>query len=466
MKEFSMFYKIRNILLILLSFVLTSVEAKAQGVVSLSEEALFEDELDTEITKKEAAPEIAAEVPAEVSAEVPVISSEKKFPVKKPTPPVIEKKPELDITPQKKPSPFENVIEDTPANITENSNVEYIEPESSDLYNSVDGDVNLKSADVFTHMSDIEKRTAILNLELRREKLQDDIEAIKYKRREAIAKEKQKEEEQRLKNLEAKKEIERKVVEEQTKLRELDLKFEQLRQEKILGAYKNKMLEETQKWIEHDGKFYKQIGELRNNNKRMAENLKTKMSALKEKAKERRDEFVRRVNDYEKRLEDKNAQIDILRSRITNLEKEREAIKKDPFAGFDKAQIAAAAGIDILALDAFISQNQQVSSGAAVNGAEPVENDLSKLYRVTEIRGKGDELIARLVNKNNASFYVKKGTALQSGHIISKITTTFVLAERGADKQYLYFAAGGILPAEVSNTPEETKAESKTPTKK
>jgi electron transport complex protein RnfG len=47
MKESSMFYKIRNILLILLSFVLTSVEAKAQGVVSLSEEAMFEDELDT-----------------------------------------------------------------------------------------------------------------------------------------------------------------------------------------------------------------------------------------------------------------------------------------------------------------------------------------------------------------------------------------------------------------------------------
>ena len=42
-----MFYKIRNILLIMLSFVLTSVEAKAQGVISLSEEAIFEDELDT-----------------------------------------------------------------------------------------------------------------------------------------------------------------------------------------------------------------------------------------------------------------------------------------------------------------------------------------------------------------------------------------------------------------------------------
>ena len=84
----------------------------------------------------------------------------------------------------------------------------------SDLYNSLDGAINLKTADVFDHMSDIEKRTAILNLELRREKLQDDIEAIKYRRREALAKEEQKKEDQRLKNLETEKEIERKLIEE------------------------------------------------------------------------------------------------------------------------------------------------------------------------------------------------------------------------------------------------------------
>ena len=77
-----MFYKIRNILLILISFVLTGVEAKAQGVVSLSEEALFEDELDTKITKKDVAPEAADELP--------IINSEaKKAPVSQTTPPTI-----------------------------------------------------------------------------------------------------------------------------------------------------------------------------------------------------------------------------------------------------------------------------------------------------------------------------------------------------------------------------------------
>ena len=443
MKEFSMFYKIRNILLIMLSFVLTSVEAKAQGVISLSEEAMFEDELDTEIVQPKAdKKEAPAVVPVEITDELGV-----RAPVKAP---VSEELPQLDIPAQTKPLPVvedvelsSDVDEDLPvADFRENSN--------SDLYNSLDGKTNLKGADVFEHMSDIEKRTAILNLELRREKLQDDIEAIKYKRREALAQEKQKEEAQRLKNLEAEKEIERKIIEEQAKLRELDIQFEKIRQEKVLGAYKNKMLEETQKWIEHDGIFYKQINELRDAKLKMAEGIKEKMTNIKNNTVRIREDFVRKVADYEKRLEDKDSQIDILRNRIANLEREREEYKRNPFAGFDKAQLAAAAGIDISVLEA-VTQAQALSGDSLMaEGSEPVETDLTKMYGVTEIRGKGDELVARLVNQSGTAFYVKKGTKLQSGHVVDKITTTYVMADKNGDRQYLYFSAGGILPTEVT----------------
>lgn len=443
-----MFYKIRNILLILLSFVLTGVEAKAQGVVSLSEEAMFEDELDTEITKKDVdTKENNAEVPVTTTDEIGLSDDVFGKPASE----------EANVAlPAVDPSPFESVVEETAPksedkSVSDDEDLSYIEPTASDLYNSLDGDVNLKTADVFEHMSDIEKRTAILNLELRREKLQNDIEAIKYRRREALAKEKQKEESQRLKNLEAEKEIERKLIEEQEKLRELDLKFEKLRQEKVLGAYKNKMLEETQKWIEHDAVFYKQINDLREEKMRMAEELKQKMANINSKALEKREDFVKKVNEYEKKIEDKESQIGILRNRIANLERERENAKKNPFAGLDKAQIAAAAGIDISALDAFMQSQAGMDGSSGVTIAEPIETDLTKLYGVTEIRGKGDELIARLVNQSGTAFYVKKGTILQSGHVISKITTTFVMAEKGGDKQYLYFSAGGVLPTEISS---------------
>ena len=73
---------------------------------------------------------------------------------------------------------------------------------------------------------------------------------------------------------------------------------------------------------------------------------------------------------------------------------------------------------------------------------------MPNMYAVMEIRGQGGELIAKLINQDGTPFYVKKGTALQSGHIIDEITSTYVRAEKDGIKDYLYFAAGGILPLE------------------
>ena len=435
-----MFYKTTNVLLILLSLVLIHVQAKAQGLVSLSEEAMFEDELDTELSKPENDKNKDTEVPVVTNDEIGIRTNKAQEKKDLALEPEISK--EIDSVPAK------SVVTSDEKKVVEEPILS--EDSDSDLYKGIDNKTDLKGTDIFEHMSDIEKRTAILNLELRRERLQDEIEAVKYKRREALAKEKQKEEDLRLKNLAAEKEIERKLVEEQAKLRELDLTFEKLRQEKVLGAYKNKMLEETQKWIEHDAEFYNKINNLRESQLNRTENFKNKMVEIKDKAIQARRDFVRKVIDFEKRIEDKDAQIAILRSRISNLERERDEIKRNPFAGLDKAQIAAAAGIDVSVLDAVTKAQASADPSLSATGSEPVETNLTKLYGVTEIRGKGNELVARLVNKKGTAFYVKKGTTLQSGHVVSKITTTFVMAEKNADKQYLYFSAGGILPTEVA----------------
>ena len=73
---------------------------------------------------------------------------------------------------------------------------------------------------------------------------------------------------------------------------------------------------------------------------------------------------------------------------------------------------------------------------------------LDELYAVLEIRGQNGELVAKLINQDEASFYVKKGTLLQSGHAIEDITSTYVQAQKDGVREYLYFAAGGILPKE------------------
>ena len=106
---------------------------------------------------------------------------------------------------------------------------------------------------VFAKMSDLEKQRALLYLDLRREKLKNEIEAIKNQRKQAIEQEKEKDEAKKRAKIEWEKNQEQKVLQEQQKLRELDIQFERLRQEKLLNSYKNKMLEDNQVWIAKDG---------------------------------------------------------------------------------------------------------------------------------------------------------------------------------------------------------------------
>lgn len=122
---------------------------------------------------------------------------------------------------------------------------------------------------VFSQMSELEKQTALLNLELRREKVKNEIEAIKNQRKEALEKEKEKEEAKRKARIEWEKAQEQKVVQEQQKLRELDIAFEKLRQEKLLNSYKNKMLEINQQWIKKNAALYEQMDKIKKENKKL-----------------------------------------------------------------------------------------------------------------------------------------------------------------------------------------------------
>jgi hypothetical protein len=402
-----MFYKIVNFRtsIVIAGAVLLASSAVAQGLVSLSEEAMFDDELESNQEAPKAPEDPVAEPAADAeqqdAAETP--SNEKS---QASTPDA--------STPEAQ--PFAVDTKGLFADSEDNSGT---------------------NEDLFKQMSDLEKKTALLNLELRREKLQNEIEAVKNARRQALQAEADKVEAARLKRIEAEKAKEKEVLVEQEKLRELDIKFENLRQEKILGAYKNKMLEENQKWIANNAEFYKQIADLRKARKSLAEDSQKKFDSLKAAAAEAQSVHRTKIETYKKEAKSLRTQIDILRNRITSLEKEREEAKRNPFAGQDFVpQAAGSPSTD--------ASDQDV-------GGEPQSTELSKLYAVTEIRGLGGELVAKLINKSGTTFYVKKGTILQSGHVVGDITLTYVTADRDGERQYLYFAAGGTLPVETSS---------------
>ena len=137
---------------------------------------------------------------------------------------------------------------------------------------------------LFAQMSDLEKQTALLTLELRREKIKNEIAAIKAQRQKAIEEEEAKKEEKERKRIEWEKEQEAKILREKQAVLAAEAKLERLRQEKVLRAYKEAMLKEKQEWIKNNAKLYEQIKNVETDRKNLLEGLKNKMTHISGKS--------------------------------------------------------------------------------------------------------------------------------------------------------------------------------------
>ena len=275
-----------------------------------------------------------------------------------------------------------------------------------DILNKIDNNL-------FSKMSSIEKQSALLTLELRREKIRSEIEAIKAQRKKAQEEEEARAEERRQKRIEWENEQQRKLLVEQQKLQELENQRELLRQEKIVKAYKEVMLTEKQEWIKNNAKLYDQISQIEaerdatiSDFKMKLSNLKTMSSKAVSSAQAARDRYNQAVNSL-------RSQLSVVQSRL-DAELKAKLAKNNPFA---------------VAQDA-------------------VQVKLNDVYAIMEIVGKGENLAAKLMNKNGDRFLVRKGTVLQTGHIIDEITETYIRGDIDGVKDYLFFAAGGILDSE------------------
>ncbi len=407
-----MFYKIRNVFYVsALSLALAvSINGRADALVTLSEDAARDDvnkDIPDEFAMFNETDE-AASIPSSAgTASVPSTTDEIFAPKK------IQPKTGLPASvpsdaPTSAPAPSQTGLSDL---LAVND-----EPAMDD--------------NLFSQMSDIEKQTALLNLELRREKIKNEIEAIKNQRRQAIIQEQEKKEAQEKQKIEWEKAQEQKVLQEQQKLRELDIQFEKLRQERLLNSYKNKYLEDVQKWIARDAGLYKQVEESKEENQKILDDSKDKFNQLKNDIAAANTRAVQLIGRHKQKIDDLNAQIGVLKARIISQEKELENNRQNPFEN------AAAV------------ETEKTEETISVQPTVMPELKLPNMYAVMEIRGQGGELIAKLVNQDGTPFYVKKGTTLQSGHTIDEITSTYVRADKGGIKDYLYFAAGGILPLE------------------
>ena len=389
MKGQSMFYNLKNTVsaYVFVATLLLGTNVSAQGVVTLSEEAMFDENDSADIipvVKDTAASDKTADVLPSFSESAAV----------------------------KQPDEQEDSFV---SSIVANDTLPSLESISANT-----------SAEVFSKMSDLEKQTVLLNLELRKERVKNEIEAIKNQRKQAELQEKEKAEEKLRKKIEWEKTQEQKVLQEQQNLRELDIEFEKIRQEKLLNSYKNSMLSEHQEWIRHDASLHDQIKELKKQNSQTLNKSKNKIVNLKAEIDTLSKKLPDLIKTFKKELDNRQTQISTLKSRIEILEREKadiiekESEKQNPFADEIKEKILSSAE----------------------------DKRIENLYAVMEIRGQDGKLVAKLINQEGTPFYVKKGTVLQSGHTIEEITSTYVKAEKDGLNDYLYFAAGGILPYE------------------
>ena len=266
-------------------------------------------------------------------------------------------------------------------------------------------------------MSEIEKQTTLHSLELRREKLQSEIDSIKAARdseREKSEAEKNLRE-QKQKELEAEKEIEK--IKEQQILKDKEIALEALRQEKALEDYKNKMLESEQRWIAENQRLYNKIQSMDEERKAIITSFNEQLNSLNEKSKELIQEAEIAKENFSKTVANLNMQNAQLKKRL----EAESSVGKNPFGENDA--------------------NGQID-----------ENTLNRDYVIMEIRGKGDDLVAKLINKEGESFQVKKGSVLKSGHKIEKITHNYITLDKNGIKDYLQFTAGGVVDKEPQPT--------------
>ncbi|MFV0627060.1 MAG: hypothetical protein ACK5N8_06915 [Alphaproteobacteria bacterium] len=406
--------KILSRITLALFFALFSINtAKAQGTVSLAEET------DGDVL------EIDNNLPDEIS----LFGDDNNDALLQPAPVIgsdvnaVKKDVENEILPTAN-SPF-----DAPSPSSETAKTTPLLSAQSDQF----GDQVISQTDekLFAQMSDLERQTALLTIELRREKIKTEIEAIKFQRQKAIQDEEDAKELKRREKAEWETEQQKKLLAEQAKLKAAEVNLEKIRQEKIIKAYKNHMLTENKKWIETLNKSYKEIATAEGERDQALKDFKDKLSNLRNLAAKIADEAANAKDTHQREIDSLHAQIAILNARIEALSTTKADGISNPF------------------------------SAPGFGTSSDPNLRLSDEYIILEIKGKGDNLIAKVSNKSGAeAFLIQKGTVLKSGHIIEEIAPTYIRADRGGLKDYIYFSAGGILDKEPDA---ELKMKSLTP---
>jgi len=288
--------------------------------------------------------------------------------------------------------------------------------------------------DLFNQMSDIEKQTTLLTLELKREKIRNEVEAAKAVRERAEQEKIAVQEAKARKEAEWEKEQEIKVIKAQEELKQKEIELEKLKQRKALTAYMNSMLEQKQAWIDENSKLYDEIKSLKETNTQLRQAYKGDLENLSNETEKVMKNAENAKSNYDRTVASLTAQNSQLKKRVESIELAAKKGTANPFA--TKADGANSVSTPA---DALI---------------KPI--NIAKEYAIMEITGKGDDLYVKLINKAGDSFVAKTGTVLQTGHMVEEITPSYVQFDRNGLKDFLYTSMTSLNVEPNKMTDEET----------
>lgn len=301
--------------------------------------------------------------------------------------------------------------------------------------------------DLFSQMSEIEKSTTLLNLELRREKLRNEIEAQKAIRQKAADDLERQKREAKLKELERKKQIEAQVLQEKQVLADKQQLLEVLKQRKLLNAYMNDMLVRQQGWLKEKENLYAQLTAAEQEKKELTELFKQKVDTLVEASAKNMQAAKAAKANFERVIKGLKARNDQLRKRI---EADAKIIKNAQNSLYQKSQSLE----DLQAKTAAAAAAAQDAAETAVTQKSGDEEDivvpvkLSAQYAILGITGRGDSLSIEVIDANGMPVSLKIGSVLPTGHILQEIGTDYAMFSLDGTNEYLHVGRtiDGIIP--------------------
>ena len=314
-------------------------------------------------------------------------------------------------------------------------------------------------SDLFSQMSEIEKSTTLLTLELRREKIRNEIEAqkaIRQKNIDGLARQK---EEQRLQDLERQKKIEAQVLQEKQALLDKEQLFEVLKQRKLLNAYMNQMLVNQQEWLKEKENLYAQISAMEEEKKELIELFKQRINkVLEASAKNIQVAEAARAN-FERIVKNLKARNEQLRKRV---EADAQIIKNAKNSLYLKSQSIEELKDKNAANAAVLAANAAAVSAISSETEEPIEEEapekLSSKYAILGISGRAGNMTVDVIDIDGQPLSLKVGSPLPSGHILSEIGSDYAKFSRDGSDDYLYVGRSidGYVPT-LGLTDEKSK---------